>query len=323
MRESVEEPAKRFPTDLQANLPTHPSGGSEQVYCEPDHKADQGHTRESPHTEERILPTRNEAWPNGTPCWVDLLVTDTGAARQFYSGLFGWDIRDGPPEAGGYLMCMLNGHAVSAISPKAHDNPCLNVWSTYLGSDDLDKAVAKAKAAGSQFMTEPIDVMSTGRLAFAMDPSGARYGIWQAGDHKGAGVYNEPGALVWNELMTRDYEGAKTFYRNVFGFTFAEIGEGFAYSTVKRASDGEVVAGLGELDASGPAEVPRSWVVSFMAQDCDESATKAVKLGATIVRAPFDTRFGRMTSLTGTQGEAFCLIEAPKQDDSAGRSSQA
>jgi predicted enzyme related to lactoylglutathione lyase len=270
-----------------------------------------------------MLPTRNEAWPNGTLCWIDLLVTDTGAARQFYSSLFGWDILDGPPEAGGYLMCMLNGRAVSAISPKAHDNPSPNVWSTYLASDDLDRTVAKANAAGSQFMMEPMDVMSAGRLAFAMDPSGSRYGIWQAGDHKGVGVYNEPGALVWNELMTRDYEGAKAFYGNVFGLTFNEIGEGFAYSTVKRASDGEVVAGLGELDASRPAEIPGSWVVYCLVQDCDESATRAAELGATIVREPFDTPFGLMTSLTGAQGEAFSLIEAPKQDDSAGRSSQA
>ena len=137
--------------------------------------------------QERILPTRDEAWPNGTPCWIDLMVTDAEAARRFYSSLFGWDIHDGPPEAGGYLMCMLNGRAVTAISPKAQDNPFPNVWSTYLASDDLDTTAAKAKAAGSQFMMEPMDVMSAGRLAFAMDPSGSRYGIWQAGDHKGVG----------------------------------------------------------------------------------------------------------------------------------------
>jgi hypothetical protein len=251
------------------------------------------------------------------------MVTDTEAARRFYSSLFGWDIHDSPPEAGGYLMCMLNGRAVTAISPKAQDNPFPNVWSTYLASDDLDTTAAKAKAAGSQFVMEPMDVMTAGRLAFAMDPTGAPYGIWQAGDHKGVGVYNEPGALVWNELMTRDYEGAKAFYSNVFGFAYDEVGEGFAYSTVKRASDGEVVAGLGELDASTPAEVPASWLIYFMAQDCDASAAKAVELGATTVRQPFDTPFGRMTSLSGAQGEAFSLIQAPKQDDSAGRSSQA
>ena len=118
------------------------------------------------------VPTRDEAWPNGTPCWIDLMVTDpAAAARQFYSGLFGWDIQDGPPEAGGYLMCMINGRAVTAISPKPQENPFPNVWSTYLASDDLDAAAARAKAAGSPFMMEPMDVMTAGRLAFAMYPT--------------------------------------------------------------------------------------------------------------------------------------------------------
>ena len=260
------------------------------------------------------MPTRDEAWPHGTPCWIDLLVTETVAARHFYSSLFGWDILDGPPEAGGYLMCMLQGRAVAAISPKSSDNPYPNAWSTYLASDDLDATAAKAKKAGSQFMMEPMDVMTAGRLAFATDPTGAPYGIWQAGEHKGVGIYNEPGALVWTELMTRDYEGAKAFYGNVFGFAYEEIGEGFAYSTVKRSGDGQVVAGLGELDASAPAQVPGSWVIYFMVEDCDVSADTAVQLGASILRQPFDTPFGRMAALIGTQGEAFSLIQATPEE---------
>jgi uncharacterized protein len=260
------------------------------------------------------LPTRKEAWPNGTPCWIDLMVTDAAAARRFYSGLFGWEILDGPPEAGGYLMCMLNGHAVTAISPKAQDNPFPNVWSTYLASDDLDATAAKAKEAGSQFMMEPMDVMTSGRLALAIDPTGAPYGIWQAGEHTGVGVYNEPGALVWNELMTRDYEGAKNFYSTVFGFTYDEVGESSSYSMVKRAGDGQVVAGLGELEASTPAEVPPRWVTYFMVDDCDASAAKAVELGATIVSQPFDSPAGRIASLTGAQGEVFSLIQAKSEE---------
>jgi predicted enzyme related to lactoylglutathione lyase len=260
------------------------------------------------------VPTRDEAWPNGTPCWIDLMVTDTAAARQFYSSLFGWQIQDGPPEAGGYLMCMLKGRAVAAISPKPSDNPFPNVWSTYLASDDVDVTAAKAKEAGSQFMMEPMDVMSAGRLAFAMDPSGAPYGIWQAGDHQGVGIYNEPGALVWTELMSRDYEGAKAFYAKVFGLTYQEIGEGFAYSTVQLSGDGKVVAGLGELGINTPTEVPASWVVYFRVEDCDASAATAIRLGATIARQPFDTPFGRMSSLIGAQGEAFSLIQAASEE---------
>ena len=266
------------------------------------------------------MPTRDEAWPNGTPCWIDLMVTDPGAARQFYSGLFGWDIQDGPPEAGGYLMCMLNGRPVTAISPKPQDNPFPNVWSTYLASDDLDETVAKAKEAGGQFMMEPMDVMTAGRIAFGMDPTGAPYGIWQAGDHLGVGIYNEPGTLVWNELMTRDYEGAKAFYGNVFGYTYEEMGEGFTYSTIKRAGDGEVVGGLGALDANAPADVSSSWGVYFMVEDCDASVAKAVELGAGITRMPFDTPFGRMASVSGAQGETFSMNQPPAQDGSAGAS---
>lgn len=248
------------------------------------------------------------------PLWIDLSVTDAAGARQFYSRLFGWEILDGPPEAGGYLMCMLNGQPVTAITPKAEDNPFPNVWSTYLASDDLDAPAAKAKEAGSQFLMEPMDVMTSGRLAFAMDPSGAPYGIWQAGEHTGVGIYNEPGALVWNELMTRDYEGAKNFYNTVFGFTYDEVAQGSSYSMIKRAGDGQVVAGLGELDASTPAEVHPCWVTYFMVQDCDASAAKAAELGATIVGQPSDTPAGRLASLIGAQGEAFSLIQTqPEQ----------
>ena len=260
------------------------------------------------------MPIRDDVWPNGTPCWIDVMVTDPAAAREFYSGLFGWDIQDGPPEAGGYLMCMLNGRPAAAISPKPEDNPFPNVWSTYLASDDLDTTVGRAREAGGQFMMEPMDVLTAGRIAFGMDPAGAPYGIWQAGEHLGVGIYNEPGALVWNELMTRDYEGAKAFYGNVFGYTYDKMDGNFTYSTIRRAGDDEVIAGLGELDASTPAEITASWVTYFMVEDADAATARAVGLGATIVRPPFDTPFGRMAPVVGTQGETFSVIQAPPHD---------
>ena len=263
------------------------------------------------------MPTRDDSWPNGTPCWVDVMVTDPAAARQFYSVLFGWDIQEGPPEAGGYAMCMLDGRPVAAISPKPAENPFPNVWSTYLATDDLDATVAKAKEAGSTFMMEPIDVMTAGRMAFAMDPTGATYGIWQAGDHKGVGIYNEPGALVWNELMTHDFGGAKAFYGKVFGYTYDDIGgDTSTYSAFRRRGDGKVVGGVGELPSSTPAEVPAAWAVYFMVQDCDAAVVKAVELGGTMMRAPADTQFGRMATVTGPQGEVFSLVQArPRGED--------
>ena len=62
--------------------------------------------------------TRDTAWPAGTPCWVDLGVEDIGKAKAFYGGLFGWEIREGPPESGGYCMAELDGRQVAGIGPK-------------------------------------------------------------------------------------------------------------------------------------------------------------------------------------------------------------
>ena len=244
------------------------------------------------------------------------MVTDAAAARQFYASLFGWDIQEGPPETGGYAMCLLQGRPAAAIMPKPEGNPAPTIWTTYLAADDLDATAAKAKTAGAEFMMEPMDVMTAGRIAVAKDPAGAPFGMWQAGDHLGFGIFNEPGAVVWNEAMTRDYQGAKAFYANVFGHTYEEVGEG-AYSTIKLANTGDIVGGLGALDASTPADVPPSWGTYFMVEDCDASVAKALELGATVTREPVDTPFGRMATVTGAQGEAFSLVQPPAQSPQA------
>ena len=60
--------------------------------------------------------------------------------------------------------------------------------------------------------------MDAGRMAFAADPSGAFFGLWQAGEHPGSERVNEPGAFSWAELQTRDLDAALPFYRLVFGY---------------------------------------------------------------------------------------------------------
>ena len=42
-----------------------------------------------------------ERYEHGVPAWIDLGTPDIPGAIQFYSGLFGWQIEPGPPEAGG------------------------------------------------------------------------------------------------------------------------------------------------------------------------------------------------------------------------------
>ena len=165
--------------------------------------------------------TRDTAWPDGTPCWVDLGVDDIAKASTFYAGLFGWDIQAGPPEAGGYTMCLKNGRAVAGIGPSQGPPGTPPVWTTYLAADDADQTAAKVTKAGGQMFMEPFDVLDVGRMAVAADPGGAAFGIWQARAHTGAGLANEPGTLCWNENHTRDFDRNKAFYQAAFGYAMA------------------------------------------------------------------------------------------------------
>jgi uncharacterized protein len=100
------------------------------------------------------------------------------------------------------------------------------VWNTYISVEDADEATARARAAGGTVLSEPSDVGDAGRMAVLADPEGAVFCVWQAREHRGATIVNEPGSLNFNVLNTRDPEAAKRFYSAVFGWTTLDVGSG-------------------------------------------------------------------------------------------------
>ena len=207
------------------------------------------------HGEVTQVVTRDTRWPAGTPCWVDVSVDDVPKAIAFYQALFGWDIQLGGPEVGGYSIAHQDGRIVAAVSPKMGAPDAPSVWTTYLASDDVDATAAKIKGAGGQLLAGPMDVMEEGRMAVAMDPAGAVFGLWQGGNTTGLGVANEPGALTWNEQFSRDFAGSQAFYRAVFGYGYQDMsGDGFTYATLM--VDGHEVGGMGEYPGAPPRRCP-------------------------------------------------------------------
>ena len=63
------------------------------------------------------MTTRDENWPDGTPCWVDVSVDEVEKANTFYTALFGWDVEVAGPEYGGYGSCRKDGRR-SPASPR-------------------------------------------------------------------------------------------------------------------------------------------------------------------------------------------------------------
>jgi predicted enzyme related to lactoylglutathione lyase len=241
------------------------------------------------------MPDRTSYRP-GTPNWVDLQTTDQEAAKSFYGRLFGWTFDDRPmPQGQVYSMAVHNGGVVAAIAPG--DAP---VWNTYLAVDDIDAAAARIEPAGGKVLMPVFPVMDAGRMCFAADPTGATVALWQADEHIGATVVNEPGALIWNELVTDDPDGALPFYEQVFGITARKGSLGDRPYTSLFVEDAPVA---GSLSGS-----PSRWTVCFDVHDTAETVKLATELGGSVVVEPFDTPIGAVAALRDPQGGEFGVI---------------
>jgi predicted enzyme related to lactoylglutathione lyase len=260
---------------------------------------------------------RDMPWPPGTPCWADLSVGDTGQAKAFYSALFGWEVQDGPPEAEGYMHCEIDGRPVAGIGPKMGPDEEPNAWTTYLASEDADETVGKITAAGGQVLTPPYDIMDLGRFALATDTDGGEFGVWQAARLSGIQLANEPGAVCWNENMSRNLDANKAFYQAVFGYQYDDVSSAdFRYATFR--TTGDSLGGIGEIDASLPAEVPAHWLTYFTVADTDDVVAVAASLGGHVMREARDTPYGRMAVLSDDQGAVFAIMSLAGQDAAEG-----
>lgn len=251
------------------------------------------------------MPTRTSYEP-GTPSWADLASADLAASTSFYSSLFGWDAVDQGADAGHYHMFEKGGVPVAGAGPIMMEGQP-PAWTTYISVSDADAAIAKVEAAGGTVFVAPMDVLDVGRMAVFADPTGAAAAVWQPRRHVGAGLVNEPGALAWNELNTRDVAGAKSFYAAVFGWQ-GETGDmgGMQYTMWKLG--GEDVGGMMTMPAEVPAEVPAHWLTYFGTADCDASVAAATGSGATLFAGPIDIPAGRFAVLADPAGAMFGVI---------------
>jgi predicted enzyme related to lactoylglutathione lyase len=245
----------------------------------------------------------------GVPSWVDLASPDTNASATFYGGLFGWEVQSAGPveETGGYGMFTLRGQQVAGVGPIMQEGQP-PAWSLYVATEDADAVAAGVSEAGGDVLFGPTDVMDAGRLAVFAHPAGGTIGTWQAGNHTGAALVNEPGALNWHELQTRDVEGAKAFYATVFGWQPDD--QEFGGMTYTMFNVGDVpVAGAMPTPPQVPDEAPAFWLSYFTVEDCDASVAKVEELGGRVF-GPAHTLegVGRFAVVADPHGASFGII---------------
>ncbi len=253
------------------------------------------------------MPTRDTPWPPGTPCWIDYGAAETDPAKDFYGSLFGWSFTGGDPEYGGYLNALRNGHPAAGMGPLTNpvDPPG---WTVYFATDDADASAAAIRAAGGTVVVEPMEVGPLGSMAIARDPEGHGFGLWQAGEHTGVRVFNEPGSLTWEEAAVDDLAAAQAFYARVFGHRFDEIPDMGGYAIF--------ATGERPLGGLGPAQpgLPRGWAVCFAVASTDGAVAAVEARGGTVLHPAEDTEFGRFAVVADPWGAAFSVMEVEPEE---------
>ncbi|MDQ1249678.1 MAG: uncharacterized protein QG597_4054, partial [Actinomycetota bacterium] len=227
--------------------------------------------------------------PEGLFGWIDLTTSDVAAAKDFYTGLFGWTSVDLPTPMGvDYTQFSIDGKLVAGMGPLPPEMAAGGMpsfWSSYVITADLDAALGRVAEAGGQVVVPAMDVMEQGRMAMVADPSGGIVGLWQPMAHEGAEVFNVPGALTWNELQSRDIAAAMPFYTDAFGWVWQEgpSPDYFIANLPTKEGEDKSNAGAMAMPPGVPDEAPSFWLIYIAVADCDATMAKAQELGGSVM----------------------------------------
>lgn len=230
-----------------------------------------------------------DSYPVGTFCWVDLVTSDAAAAKSFYGDLLGWEM----PAGERYAHSVLRGRDVAGVYQMGGVEPH---WTSYVAVEDADAMAARAADLGGSVVEPPFDVGEDGRRAVLGDPVGARFALWQPGDHPGAGLVNDVGCWCASQLEAPDPSAAIPFYRELFGWQ-VESTEDDSYWSIRHAGG----------DNGGMLAEPGSpaWLVYFHVADAEAAAAVA----AQVLVPPTTMAIGRVAVVADPQGAAFGIFE--------------
>jgi len=154
-------------------------------------------------------------------------------------------------------------------------------------------------------------------MAFARDPLGAPFALWQPRKHHGAQLTGERGTVAWTELATPDPTRAREFYSKLFGWGMHGGPSAAAEYTYLNNAGSD----FGGMLKMGPEweGVPSHWMNYLQVDDCYAIANRAKELGGSICVPPHPIpNVGLFSVLTDPQGAAFSIIAfAPKTEPAA------
>jgi len=112
---------------------------------------------------------------HGAFSWCELMTSDTAAAKEFYTKLFGWTTEDMSVVPGmNYTVIKAAGNGVGGIMAMPQGPECMPPhWATYVTVDNVDAVAKNAQQLGGKVLMGPQDIPSVGRFCVIQDPQGA------------------------------------------------------------------------------------------------------------------------------------------------------
>lgn len=114
--------------------------------------------------------------PHGDITHIDIPVGDLDRAREFYSGLFGWQIAE-PPGFEGYPMWQApNKISGGGLAPRSEG---FTQPRSYVEVDSIEDTLAKVSAGGGTVVMEKQPISDTSWWAIFTDPDGNEVGLYE------------------------------------------------------------------------------------------------------------------------------------------------
>lgn len=250
--------------------------------------------------------------------WYELMTPDPGAANAFYSAVVpGWKFGERMPGDMDYRMIGRsdggNAGGVLKITDDMKEHGARPIWLGYVHVPDVDETVRNAEAKGGRALMPAWDQSGVGRLAMVADAQGVPLYFMNPTPPEGdlnakSDVFAPMTAehISWNELSTSDPEAARSYYRELFGWSddeFMDMGENGKYRFLY--ANGERIGALCGTMGNGE---PR-WRFYIRVPSIAASIEAVKAGGGAVAMGPHEVPGGDHIIIgTDPQGAEFALV---------------
>ena len=218
--------------------------------------------------------------------WYEWMGPNLETAISFYRHVIGWEIAENTMAGVPYQIASIGKHGVAGmLAPPPGAEGVPPCWTGYVWVSDVDKTLAKLKAAGGKALREPMDIPNVGRMAIVADPQGAPFALFH---DDGRTPPPEPppetaGLIGWRELSAADADTALGFYTELFGWRQVhqfDMGPMGAYRIF------DVGGQQGGAMTKGPQTPGPFWLYYFLVESAGAAAARVKDKGGAVLREP-------------------------------------